>query len=90
MAEAALVPIVPEVAPGAEAPDRPLAAKSPPKSEAEMRVVHWKDNSSRQNNLMFMACGPANDYHFPSFYIRFFFLRCHTDVLERVKNESIQ
>ena len=45
MAEAAWLPIVPDVAPGAEAPDNPLAEKSPPKSEAKM---NGEDNSSCQ------------------------------------------
>ena len=53
MAEAALVPIVPAVAPGADAPDKPFAEKSPPKSEAEMRAQGEANKS--QNNLMLFA-----------------------------------
>ena len=61
IAEVALLPMVPEVAPGAEAPDKPLAEKSPPKSEAEINVIQEEDNSSCQNKFVFMACGPTND-----------------------------
>lgn len=37
IAEAALLPIVPADAPGAEPPESPAEEKSPPKSEADMR-----------------------------------------------------
>lgn len=45
MAEAAVFPIVLDVAPGAEEPESPLAEKSPPKSELPLtKLIHSKSN----------------------------------------------